>query len=61
VSVLALGLDYRRFVVFRDLTPRVYHRISGEYETARMISIPAKETCEEALAFVVDCALRVQA
>lgn len=61
VRVLALGLDYRRFGRFRRTTPDVHRRISGEYVTSsRAGRLLTKEDCEEALAFVVDCALRVQ-
>lgn len=61
VRVLALGLDYRRFRRFRATTPQVDRRINGEYVTSyRASRLLAKEDCEEALAFVVDCALRVQ-
>lgn len=62
VRVLALGLDYRRFRRFADMTPAV----SSEADQSYFVSVTpspkprTREDCEEALAFVVDCALRVQ-
>jgi hypothetical protein len=60
VRVLTLGLDFRRYRRFQRLMPRVGGGIGGEYYVIGGVHPPSAELCQECLAFVVDCALRVQ-
>jgi hypothetical protein len=60
VRVLVLGLDYRRLRRFRQTTPQVQYTTTRQYFSFGPHGTPTIEDCEENLAFVVDCALRVQ-
>src|SRR5882724_1449009 len=60
VSKLALGLDYRRLQRFRRTTPKIDFSPGGQYWAAAPKQPATREDCEEGLAFVIDCALRVQ-
>jgi hypothetical protein len=66
LRVTVLDFDYRRFKRFQQIAPRLWH-VGGEFLTADQLGQPtaalrqpSKDECEEALQFVVDCALRVQ-
>jgi hypothetical protein len=61
VRVLALGIDYRRYVTFRRLTPHVAWTMGGHvlHQWSRD-EPPSQAECAACIDFVVDCAVRVQ-
>lgn len=62
MRILALGLDYRRYLVFHALSPLVHKLLNGTYSTQRYPreSPLAKEECHFCFDFVIECALRLQ-
>ena len=60
MRLLSLGLDYRRYVTFRQLTPEVWHVLATP---SRRINNPPKITVEQlqfCIGFVIDTALQLQ-
>jgi hypothetical protein len=64
VKLLSFGLDYRRYVRFRMLTPRVFRTMGGpEYQTTDLPSgtrAPTATDAEFCIDFVIESALRLQ-
>lgn len=65
VKVLALGLDFRRYVCFRRTAGHAHqtswHGDDGEYEAFGARKQADSDDCRFCLDFVVECALRLQA
>ena len=60
MRLLSLGLDYRRYVTFRQLTPEVWHVLA---KPSRQIDEPPNITIEQlqfCIGFVIDTALQLQ-
>ena len=58
--LLSLGLDYRRYVTFRKLTPQVWHVMATP---SRRLDVPPAITPEQlqfCISFVIDTALQLQ-
>lgn len=64
VKLLSFGLDYRRYVRFRMLTPHVFRTINNpEYQTADVPSGtrgPTATDAEFCIDFIIESALRLQ-
>jgi hypothetical protein len=64
VKILSLGLDYRRYVKFRLLTPIITKVISGKYYIERMRwgtkGMPTKEDVMSCIDFVIESAITLQ-
>ncbi len=61
VRVLALGIDYRRYVRFRRLTPHVDWTFGGHVlHRWAWDELPSLSECNACVDFVVDCAVRLQ-
>lgn len=62
LRILALGLDYRRYLRFRSLTPVVVWQQRTQYGRSewRHDAPPTLEGCRFCLDFVVDAAIRLQ-
>ena len=61
IRLLSLGLDYRRYVTFRRLTPTVWHVTATP---SRRIDTPPRITADQlqfCVGFVIDSALQLQA
>ena len=61
MRLLSLGLDYRRYVTFRQLTPEVWHvsaRPSRQTDKPPNITLEQLQFC---IGFVIDTALQLQA
>ena len=60
MRLLSLGLDYRRYVTFRQLTPKVWHvsaTPSRQIDTPPNITVDQLQFC---IGFVIDTALQLQ-
>ena len=62
VRILALGIDFRRYARFRQLTPSVDRYGGGRYHVVRVDTDRARtvEEFEYCLAFVIESALQLQ-
>jgi len=64
VKMLSLGLDYRRFVKFNLLTPKVLKTADGSYHIVERIwgkrGLPSVNEVEFCIDFVVESALQLQ-
>jgi len=62
MKILSLGLDYRRYVKFRVLTPYIIKMLSGDYHISRgrRDEPPSIEECHFCYDFVVESAIRLQ-
>jgi len=62
MKILSLGLDYRRYVKFRLLTPHVTRVLSGDYHISRGTrdEPPSLDECRFCYDFVVGSAIRLQ-
>lgn len=61
VRVLALGIDYRRYVKFHRLTPHVAWTLGGHVlHRWRCEELPSLAECSACIDFVIDCAIRLQ-
>jgi hypothetical protein len=62
MKILGLGLDYRRYVKFRLLTPHIMRMLSGDYRISRGTrdEPPSLDECRFCYDFVVGSAIRLQ-
>jgi len=64
VKILSLGIDYRRYVKFRLLTPYVYRMFDGHYLIRRnqwgSRGIPTAEDVQFCIDFVIESAITLQ-
>jgi hypothetical protein len=61
LRILALGIDYRRYVRFQRLTPRVEPGLRGPVTVSRHLGeAPSGAECNGCIDFVVDCAIHLQ-
>jgi len=64
VKILSLGIDYRRYVKFRLLTPIILKTIGGGYQICRMPygskGIPTVEDVQFCIDFVIESAITLQ-
>jgi hypothetical protein len=62
LRIIAMGLDYRRYALFRALTPTVHRTLGGFHVSGRTWEVaPSAAALRECLDFVVDSAIRLQA
>lgn len=63
MKLLSFGLDYRRYVKFRLLTPGVVGVYEGGYTVHRFErdDLPSLEDCRFCYDFVIECAMHLQA
>ena len=65
VKILSLGIDYRRYVKFRLLTPSILRTIGGGYHIARAQrgarGMPTADDVQFCIDFVIESAITLQA
>ncbi|GHO51442.1 hypothetical protein [Ktedonospora formicarum] len=60
VRLLSLGIDYRRYMRFKSLTPTAVLYMSGKYETLGNGKAQYHQDFLFCYSFVIECALRLQ-
>jgi hypothetical protein len=64
VKILSLGIDYRRYVEFRLLTPSISRTIDGTYHIHRIRygskGIPTVEDAQFCIDFVIESSITLQ-
>lgn len=61
MKIVSLGLDYRKYVKFRLLTPVVQRTMGGRYVSDRISNQEfTKDHCKYCIDFVIESALRLQ-
>ena len=61
IKIISFGIDYKRYVKFKILTPLVTRMVNGEY-FAEIYGEKkwTKENCQFCIDFVLECALKLQ-
>lgn len=64
LKITAIGIDFKRYSVFRFITPKVYRDMSGNYHSFQKSSEKGIkvniENCQLCIDFVLDCAIKLQ-
>lgn len=61
MKILSLGLDYRRYIKYKTVTPIVHRAIfTGNYHVVPSSQTPSKSDCEFCFNFVVESAIHIQ-
>lgn len=61
LSILALGIDYRKFAKFNDLTPHAYRMSDGNYRVEIYGQRNwTRENCEYLIDFILECSFKLQ-
>jgi hypothetical protein len=64
IKILSLGVDYRRYVKFRLLTPHIYQTLDGNYHVSRIQwgekGVPSVEDVQFCIEFVIESAVILQ-
>lgn len=63
-KLTGLGIDYKKYSVFKLLTPKVYRDANGNYTALYKMSdkgvILNKDNCQFCIEFVLECAIKLQ-
>lgn len=61
ITIIALGIDCKKYSMFLTMTPSVWQTQDGKYHTSPIYNKSAiKENAQFCIDFVIECALRIQ-